>query len=168
MRVTWSRLMDPLRKLTRSVTPLRSRRKTWRPTWSTSRSPWTPNTTNTSSEREDQPSTASNRYQVYSCSHNCRCLKHLEDDKSTIAWHYNDRFKTLIFYWCLKKLSITFKLLTAVFNVDNVFSFQGGDVQINIPDVDKGNAVIRIEGNKSGVQAAHAVSKYGTLLRMPS
>jgi len=33
---------------------------------------------------------------------------------------------------------------------------QGGDVQINIPDVDKGNAVIRIEGNKSGVQAAHA------------
>ena len=53
--------------------------------------------------------------------------------------------------------------MTAVFNVNDVFSFQGGDVQINIPDVDRGNAVIRIEGNKSGVQAAHAVSKFETL-----
>jgi len=33
---------------------------------------------------------------------------------------------------------------------------QERDVQINIPDVDKGTAVIRIEGNKAGVRAAQA------------
>merc|ERR1712108_74433 len=33
---------------------------------------------------------------------------------------------------------------------------QERDVMINIPDVDKGTAVIRIEGNKDGVRAAQA------------